>query len=469
MASIPIVMTPSGVQPQDPQELRAELVAEATALSPGLTANLPGSLVEDMASTGTGGLIVCDQAVAESINNVTPLGANQYMLGALGYIYGVRPGVSANASVYVIFSGDVGFVISPCFTVSDGSHQYVVQNGGIVGSSGDSAPLYCVATQPGDFAIPANTVNAFVTSIPGTVTLSVTNPTAGTPAIAAETAESYRARTLQSGQATSLGMLTFLKTQIQQVSGVQSRLVSVRAANGGYEVIVGGGDPYEVAYAIYKGVFDINSLVGSVISITAVTNANPGEATTNINHGYIDGQSVTISGASPGTFNGTYTVTVVDEKTFTIGVDTSAFGSYVGGGIASPNNRNQLITINDYPDSYDIPFVVPPVQSIAIALTWNTSATNVISSAAIEQMSVPAIAAYINSIPVGQPINVFELENAFQAAVASVIPSSLITKMQFVVTINGIVTAPNAGAGIVVGDPESYFFCNNSDVTVARA
>lgn len=465
--TLPIVMTASGLQPQTPADLNAQLIAEATALSPGLTTNLPGSLIEDMSSTGTGGLIVCDQAVVESVNNVTPLGANEFVLGNLGTCYGVRPGVGTNTSVYVIFSGTVGFVISAGFTVSDGAHQYVVQDGGIVLSTGQSAPLYCVATTSGTWAVAPNTVTSLVTSVPGAITLTVNNPTAGTPATSTESAETYRSRVLQAGQATSLGMLPFLKKQLLAVAGVQDRLVSVRQANGGYQVIVGGGDPYAVANAIFRGVFDINSLTGSVLSATNITNANPGAVTTDLNHGYTTGQSVTIANSNPSTFDGTYTITVTGEKTFTLGADTSAFGAYVGGATLTPNNRNQVVTINDYPDSYDIPFVVPPVQTVTIDLTWNTSAANVISSTAVAQTAAPALAAYINAIVVGQPINLFELQDAFRNSIADIVPPSLITKMDFTVSINGIVTAPDAGTGIIEGDPESYF--SASDITITRA
>lgn len=466
--TIPIVMTPTGVQPQPPAALRDELVVQAAALSPGLTANLPGSLIEDMASTGAGALVVCDQAVIESVNNVTPRGANEFVLGNLGQIYGVQGGIGSNASVYVIFSGTIGFVINPGFTVSDGSHQYVVQDGGIVGSGGQSAPIYCVSTQSGTWDIPANTVTAIITSVPSPATLTCDNPTPGTPSAGPESVESYRSRVLQAGRAVSTGTLPLLRRNIQNITGVQGRLVSVRQAHGGYMVLVGGGDPYEIANAIFTGLFDINSLRGSVLEAVSITNANPGVVTTNLNHGYTNGQSVTITGALPGTFDGTYTATIIDDKSFSIGVDTSGFGAYSGDGVLTPNNRNQVVSIDDYPDSYDVVFVVPPLQTVSIVLVWNTSSTNVISSMAISQISIPVIASYINSIPVGLPINVFELQNAFELAIADIIPTSLLTRMDFTVSINGAVTPPNVGTGVINGDPESYFYILESDITVSR-
>lgn len=466
--TIPVIMTPEGLQPQTPQALNDQLIANAIALSPGLTANLPGSLIEDMSSTGTGGLIVCDQAAVESVNNVTPRGANEFVLGNLGSIYGVQPGISTNTAVYVVFTGTVGFIIPVGFTVSDGSHTYVVQDGGIVESGGSSVPLYCVATTTGAWAVPPGTVTNLITSIPGTITLTATNPGAGTPSPGAESVDVYRARVLTAGEATSVGMVPFLKTQLYNVSGVQQRLVRVRSANGGYQVIVGGGDPYSVAYAIWKSLFDVNSLRGSILTATAITQNNPGEVTTDLNHGYITGQSVTISNSNPNDYDGTYTITVTGNKTFTLGVDTTGFAAYVGDAILTPNLRNQVITVNNYPDSYDVPFVVPPAQVVLVDLDWNTSSTNVISNTSIANLAAPAIAAYINTLYAGTPINLFGLQNAFTTAVAGVIPPEQITVMDFTVTIDGVVTAPDVGTGIINGDPESYFTSDVTGITITR-
>ena len=88
--------------------------------------------------------------------------------------------------------------------------------------------------------------------------------------------------------------------------------------------------------------------------------------------------------------------------------------------------------------------------------------TNFISPAAVAQLGTPALVSYINSIPVGAPINVFELQNAFQEAIVSVVPTPLLTRMVFSVSINGIGVSPSPGTGIIAGDPESYFFTNES-------
>ncbi len=395
--TLPIVMTSTGLQPQSPTDLQTQIISEATALVPDLTTVLPGSLIEDLSSTGTGVAVVCDQAVVEAVNNVTPLGANQFILNAQGQIYGVQQGLPTNTSVYVVFTGTVGFVINPGFTVSDGTYQYTVQDGGIIQTGGTSAALYCVAVQSGSWAVPVNTVTTLITSVPTGITLSVTNPNTGTPGTTAESVDSYRARVMQAGMSVSNGMTTTTKSLIQNVSGVQARLVSVQQASSQWKIIAGGGDPYAVAYAIFKGMGDISVLTGSLTG-----------------------------------------------------------------------SRNVTVNIQDYPDTYSVVFVNPPLQTVTISCTWNTIASNYISSTAVAAAVQPALVSYINSISVGNPINQFELQATFQEATATLIPTALLTRMVFDVYINGVLTPPTSGTGVIAGDPESYFYATTGGITVTQ-
>ena len=54
MSDLPVSYTSAGPVPLTAEELRAQLVSRAIALSPGLTTDLPGSLIEDVASTDVG-------------------------------------------------------------------------------------------------------------------------------------------------------------------------------------------------------------------------------------------------------------------------------------------------------------------------------------------------------------------------------------------------------------------------------
>lgn len=472
---IPIVITSSGAQPASPQDLRDTLVAYAQGLSPGLTANLPGTLIDDIASTDVGALVITDSALVDLINSISATNANDFLLGQLGQQYGVPKGLSANGSVYVQFTSSpptAGVVFARGFTVSDGTNQYVVQDGGVTLTDGITPPLFCIAVQSGIFPIPAASVTQFVTSappVPG-VTFTVTNPSAGLPATAVETEGQYRARILEAGQAVAQGVPEFLKTLLQQVYGVQPRLVSFQQSGSQWIVVVGGGDPYAVGYAILQGIPDIANLTSSVLEVSAITNANPGVVTTDIAHGYITGTIIQINGATgiSGINGVNFTATVLTPYTFSIGHDTTSSGAYTGGGVLTPNVRNQSVSINDFPDSYTVPFVVPLQEAVTVSLVWNTNSTNFVSATAVAALATPAIVNYINGIPTGQPINIFELQNVFQEAIVSLLPTPLVSKMQFTITINGNAAAPISGTGIIPGDAYSYFQITAGDVTITQ-
>src|SRR5581483_4814088 len=103
-----------------------------------------------------------------------------------------------------------------------------------------------------------------LTSVPNTITLSVNNPTAGTPgSTTPETWYSYRSRVQQANLAATVGSPRLIKTYLGNVAGTPSNLISVQQAAGLKVVVGGSGDPYQIAYAILTGVGDPTILVGS--------------------------------------------------------------------------------------------------------------------------------------------------------------------------------------------------------------
>jgi hypothetical protein len=68
MADIPVVITSAGAQPTPPAVLRETLLTNVEATSPGYTARLPGILIEDVADTEVGGLVLCDTARVETLS-----------------------------------------------------------------------------------------------------------------------------------------------------------------------------------------------------------------------------------------------------------------------------------------------------------------------------------------------------------------------------------------------------------------
>jgi hypothetical protein len=466
--SFPVVIDSTGLVPQSPASLLSQLIANVSASNPGYTANLPGSLIEDVLSTDVAAIALCDSAKVDLVNSLTPYGANIPLLTQIGNMVGVSINQPTNTSVYVLFSGPPGFVIAQGFIVSDGSHQYVVQDGGIIGTNGETVPLYTLASSPGTWAVPTGTVVQLVTSVPVVYTVTVTNPGDGLPGLAiAETEESYRARVIMAYAAPAQGMASLLRSILSTVAGVQTRLISIlQQSGGGWEVICGGGDPYQVAYAINTALFDISTLVGSQLAVSGITQANPGVVTTNLAHGLSTGAVLELLGVVGMTaLNGvSFTATVLTPTTFSIGINTTGYGAYVSGGALTPNPRNVIVSINDFPDTYLVPFVNPPQQTVTMTVNWHSITPNYLNPATVAALVQTSEAAYVNSIVVGQPINLLQLKDAFTTVLPSSIPEASISQLTFAVYLNGVLTAPTNN--LIIGDPESYFECLTTGVTV---
>lgn len=398
----PTVIGKEGAIPTPPAELRAAVVDGVSATNPGYTANLPASMIEDMVSTEVGALTVIDAAKVETINSLTPFGANEFLLTQLGNQAGIPKGGPSNTSVLVVFTdGTPGYGVAEGFVVSDGAHQYALRTGGAIKSDGTSSPLLAVATVEGSWSVPEGTVATTVTSIPSPYVLNVSNPTDGVPGNPdGESWASYRSRVLIGGLAIAQGMPTLLRTFLGNVDGVPARLISIRggSVSGTWEILVGGGDPYEVAFAIFSAIFDVTTIVGST-----------------------------------------------DDP-----------------------SRNVTVSIVDFPDSYSITFVVPAEQTVTMDVLWGSTSPNVVNPVAVAQAASAALADYVNSIYVGQPMNLFELQATFQAAVSDLVPTPLLTRMVFSVSVDGTPVSPTSGTGIISGDPEGYFTVSAAAINVAQ-
>ncbi|EPJ7090427.1 TPA: baseplate J/gp47 family protein [Citrobacter amalonaticus] len=469
MSDLSVSYDAAGPVPKTAEELRSELVSRATELSPGITTDLPGSLIEDIVSTDVGALLICDQARVDLINSVGPLKANLSMLNLLAQQSGVAAQkTEGSTTVPVTFSGPAGFPVPQGFLVGDGTYTYQVSDATIISASGISSPVTCVATNTGSWAVPAGSVNQILTSLPSDITLTCTNPVAGTPGGEPETNYEFRERVWQAQMSTVQGYPGFIRQKLTDLENVQARLVSVVQSGNSWVVMCGGGDIYEMAGAIYKSAGDISRLKGADLNVTGITNASPGVVTTDITHGFSSGQVINIAGVTGmvGINNVPLTITVLSPHTFSIGIDTTASGSWTGGGLITPNLRNNVVTINDWPDNYLIPFVIPLQQLVTIKFEWATESTNYLTDATISSLVSEPVIQYVNSIYAGKPLNINNIKDVFLQSINSTIDMSLITTLNVIVTVNGVIANVDVGTNIISGDPYSYWFIASDGVTV---
>ena len=459
-----------------PAVLAAEALAVAEVLAPGIT-SLPANLIGDMNATSTGALSIINSAFVDLVNSISPYTANPTILYQLGNVYGVQQGIGSNTQVEVIFTGTVGFVINVGFVVSDGTYQYTVQDATIVGTGGTTTSTYCLATQAGTWAVPANTVTQLITSVPAGITLTVTNPTQGIPGQPAQSLTDYQVQVIQAGRAVATGLPTLLRTALGNVSGVVRNQVAIRSVSGGWEILVGGGDPYAVANAIYQSLFNINDLQGTQAFVGA---------------GYISGTTLTITAVTSGTIGVGFTVYGAGVLASTIVTAASPTSPYTGtggvgtyevsltqtvGSVGSPITINtggttEVISIDDFPDSYDITFVRPVAQSVSITVNWETIAgTNFVSNSVVASLVTQPLIDYINAIYVGQPISTLELQTVFVAALAGTILPTNLSSLTFVVIIDGQEISPSVGpppSVLIFGNTEGYFTITTADVLVTN-
>jgi hypothetical protein len=485
MTDLPIIMGPVGPIPIPPATIRSSIVTSVSTTNPDYTANLPASLVEDVVSTDVAGCVVSNQFFVDLVNSVSPYGANLYLLNLIGQnVYGVIPGLETNTSVYVVFTAKdatsgvplPGFIIGQGFLVSDGTYQYICPDGGITSADGNSLPIYAVATQQGIWDIPEGTVIELISAVPSNVTLSVINYEVGLPASSAESATQYRSRVLTAGLAASTGMGRYLRTLLANVPGVQARLISIVQDydEGGWNIIVGGGDPYQIAYAIWFALFDTTNILPADIEISGMTNGYPCIISTATNHNLTTGMIITLAEiSSPGPTilnNKSFPVSVIDARTLSILTDTTILPPYTSGGDITPNPIVVQVPINDFPDTYLVSFVNPPQELVSITVTWSSNYSNYVSANAIIQLATPAIVDYINSIYAGtSPINLISLSGEFAMAVISILPTEYIDVLNFAISINGVGVLPAPGTQVIIGDPFSYFYTDNAHVTIIQA
>lgn len=141
------------------------------------------------------------------------------------------------------------------------------------------------------------------------------------------------------------------------VSGLLSdrfQYVNFATAGSKFLVACNGADPVQVYNGTYW--FSIaTTTTGQTIS--TITRGGTGNLTATVTtasaHGLITGNQVTVSGASPTQYNGTYRITVVNSTTFTYtmasapATDATTVGTYLPLGISGVDN-SRFINVNAY-------------------------------------------------------------------------------------------------------------------------
>jgi Tfp pilus tip-associated adhesin PilY1 len=130
--------------------------------------------------------------------------------------------------------------------------------------------------------------------------------------------------------------------------------VTAHGYSTGQQIVIAGATP-----AAYNGTYTITVVDANTFTFPMTTAPGPNTGTSvfakatsttatanSVGHGFTTGDSITVTGATPSAFNGTYTVAVTDANTFTYTLGSAqgdASGTIVAAGASSSATRTALI------------------------------------------------------------------------------------------------------------------------------
>lgn len=252
-------ITNAGYIGQSIVEWKTTLENDATLQVVGYT-NQPAEIQNNLMTESAIIIKHVEDIIALNINNMLPYMQNEVAFSIYGEGLGLPYKNATQTSVMLVFTGTAGTYIPDGLSVTDvnGTITVTTANAGVITNDG-TVSLLAYAVQAGTTNIPANTLTKMSENIAG---VSVNNPVAGTQGQDAETFEEYRARVHRATTIKSYGQFDYLYTQVANVEGVDMRLFNAlerreqKPSMPPYmytEIVVGGGDDIEVAYAIDKG------------------------------------------------------------------------------------------------------------------------------------------------------------------------------------------------------------------------
>lgn len=124
------------------------------------------------------------------------------------------------------------------------------------------------------------------------------------------------------------------------------------------------------------------------------------------------------------------------------------------------------VTIQDYPDSYDINYTKASEVTAAISVVWKSPLTN-ISSTAMESAIKTAVAPYVNSLAIGYGFNSQAATLIILEAVASIVDKQFVTSLAFTVSYDGTPITPTDSL-YELANPNEYLSISESAITVTR-
>ena len=250
----------TGVIKDDPTVIRERLINKAIEKVEGFT-NLPSGIQNNLIDESVIVESEIQDMLSNVMNSVSPLYANDFMVLELGAAFGLKIKDKALPNTTITFYGLQGVVIPEGLEVgnADGSKKFVTTKSGIINASGEVS-IYCEDADYYDTPTPANTLNVLLNQVLNVT--SCTNLNDAVETTPAETISEFRSRFQTKALANKSGTIATLDSALTEIKGTVDRLCTYRESQiikegikeAVIEVIVGGGDDYSVASALFNSV-----------------------------------------------------------------------------------------------------------------------------------------------------------------------------------------------------------------------
>lgn len=351
------ILINTGIQIKTIEELYNLLKTEWLLRYPDIV-ELPGTLENMLLEGGATILKLGEEQQAALLNGFSLFTNLDYMVEGQGLTYNLPRKQGTNNSVLLTFTGVSGTYIPSNSLVSnnDGSINVYTTTSSIIGPTGN-CEVYASPTQTTPLDIPQNTLTVLGFTNSGVT--GVNNNIAGTQAIQEEDLSFYKTRIRNSLAYGRINYSNYLRELIRNIPTNDSRLCNLKIK--------------------MVDVTDAQSNVFTVMQYEVIAYGT---------NDYATAQAM-------------FDNTVV--KIFSSSLPDS-----------DPNKL--VINITDGRDTYPITFTRPKQKSIKISITYKT--TRSLGASNVSNLSVGDIVNYINSLYVGDSLNLILVQEIFHRSIA---------------------------------------------------
>ena len=248
----------TGVIKDDPTVIRERLLNQAIEKVEGFT-NLPSGIQNNLLDESVLDIAEIQDMLANVMNSISPSYANDFIVRELGAAFGLKIKDKALSNTTITFYGLPGVVIPEGVAIgnADGSKKFITTKSDIINAAGQVS-IYCEGADYYDTPTPANTLNVLLNKILNVT--SCTNLNDAVESTPAETISEFRGRFQTRAQANRSGTVATLDNALKEVEGTVDRLCTYKDSQiikdgvkeAVIEVVVGGGNDYQVALAIFN-------------------------------------------------------------------------------------------------------------------------------------------------------------------------------------------------------------------------